>query len=954
MSSRLPSEGEPGRTPLRVLFFEDDAEDVDLSLRALKSSEFEVTAADVAVTLEEVRERMRANSYDVILSDYRMPCTSGMDVFEQIKKDGLNIPFILVTGSLGDEKAVECLKEGVADYVIKDRLARLPVAVRRALEEQRLRLERSEAEQNLRRSEASYRSLIHSAPCGILRLSASDGCLLEVNSALCEMLGYDSSSDLLGGGVAGGIVLDPELLKRLAEGPEQHSQVIETEVHWKRQDGTPLSVGLRGRLLRDQSGTPTCLELIAENVTERRLAQERIRQLNRLYAVLTQASRAIVRIRTRDELSREICRIIVEEGRFQMAWLGLVEAETGLVIPIATCPPEEDYVSGIDITVDNQQPGGCGPVGTAIRESCHVLCNDLLSDHRMLPWRERAQHRGYVSAGAFPIFVRGHAIGAIAIYSGEAGFFDAENVALLDELAADLSFAMEGMEVERMRHLAVHELDQFFALSLDMLCIFSVSGYMHRLNPAWEKILGYSRAELGSRPWIALVHPEDRPRAEAALLDLRSGIQIEHIELRFLSKADGYRWLVGSATPALEQGVVFAAMTDITERKRLEEQLRSQNAALEEQNRRVIEASRMKSEFLANMSHELRSPLNGIMGFTELLYDGRLGPIPERPREFLGRIHGSATHLLQLINGVLDLSKVEAGAMEFHPEPVSVTQLVREVIGILSALAAEKRIRMEIEIDQKVEQLLIDAGSLRQVLYNYLSNALKFTGHGGSVVVRLKSEGAAEFRLEVSDTGIGISEQDIGGLFVEFQQLDATKAKRYQGTGLGLALTRRIVEAQGGRVGVESQLGQGSTFFVVLPRAPVMDLAAEPTAGVLVIENERVASLLLKRVLEGAGYRVDTAGTCQEAVEKCRRSDFEAITLDLLLADGSGWEALRRIRSLVRFQSTPVIVLSMLEERDVSIPEPVQGFLTKPITPARLLEALERAGVTTRSTIGAR
>jgi PAS domain S-box-containing protein len=937
--------------PLRVLFFEDDTEDVDLSLRALKSSEFDVTS-DVAVTPEEFLERVRSSRYDVILSDFRMPRATGMDIFELVKKEGLNIPFILVTGSLGDEKAVECLKEGVADYVIKDRLARLPVAVRRALEEQRLRVERAQAEQALRRSEASYRSQIQGAPCGILRLSAQDGRLLEVNNALSEMLGYDSSADLLRGSVAGGIALDPELLERLTDVGEQDDGVIEGEVQWRRKDGTPLIIGLRGRLLRDESGTPTCLEMIAENVTERRLAHERIRQLNRLYSVLSHAGRAIVHIRTRSQLFKEICRIVVEEGRFQMAFVGLVGAGTGVVTPVANFPREEDYLTGLRITV-NDEPAGRGPVGTAIRENRHVVCNDLMTDSRMQPWWDRAERRSYRSVGAFPVVVRGRATGALAIYSGEVGFFDAENVALLDELAADLSFALESIEVEGMRHRAVEELDQFFNLSLDMLCIFNLDGYMHRLNPAWEKTLGFSAAKLCGKPWIEFVHPEDRPRAEAALQNLREGIEIEHLEVRFLSKSGAYRWLVGSATPALEQGVVFAAVSDVTERKHLEERLRSQNAALEEQNRRVNEASRLKSEFLANMSHELRSPLNGIIGFTELLYDGKLGPIPERPREFVGRIHGSASHLLQLINGVLDLSKVEAGRLEFRPERVSVSSVIQEVVGILGTLGAEKQIRIETEIDDSADKVLTDPGRLKQILHNYLSNALKFTGPEGRVVVRLKSEGAAEFRLEVSDTGVGIAEKDFGRLFVEFQQLDATKAKRYQGTGLGLALTKRMVEAQGGRVGVESKLGEGSTFFAVLPRASGVDSAADPIASILVIENEKVARLLLTRVLEGAGYRVDTAGTCREAIEKCRRSDFDAITLDLLLADGSGWEALRRIRSLPRFQNTPVIVLSMLEERDVALPEPVQGFLTKPIAPDKLLGALERAGVTTRSPIGA-
>ena len=882
-------EPKPGRTPLRVLFFEDDAEDIELSLRALRSAEFHVTS-EVAVTLEEFRERLRSASYDVILSDYRMPGVTGMDIFELVKNEGLDIPFILVTGALGDEKAVECLKEGVADYVIKDRLARLPVAVRRALEDQRLRLERSHAEENLRRSEASYRSLIQSAPCGILRLSATDGRLLEVNTALCEMLGYTSPSELIRSSAAGGIALDPERLKHLVEGPAHNRQLIKCTIEWTRKDGARIIIGLSGRLLLDQSGVPACLEMIAENLTDRRHAQERISQLNRLYAVLSHAGRAIVRIRTKNELFQEICRIVVEEGRFKMAWVGLVETDTGVVAPAASCPREEDYLAGVRITTDPKEPAGRGPAGTAFRENRHVLCNDLLTDKRMQPWWERAQSRSYRSVGAFPIVVRGRVIGVIALYAGSAGFFDDENVALLDELAADLSFALESIALEEMHHRAVGELDQFFALSLDMLCISGLDGYMQRVNPAWEKTLGFSEAELCSKPWLEFVHPEDRSRAEAAILNFREGIEIDHLELRFLSKSGAYRWLVGSATPSLDQGIVFAAVSDITARKHLEEQLKNQNAALEEQNRRVNEASRLKSEFLANMSHELRSPLNGILGFTELLYDGKLGSLPDRPREFLGRIHASASHLLQLINGVLDLSKVEAGRMEFRPEPVSVSSVIQEVMGILGTLAAEKQIRMETEIDARVDKVLTDPGRLKQILHNYLSNALKFTGPEGKVVVRLKKEGTAEFRLEVSDTGVGIAEKDIGRLFVEFQQLDATKSKRYQGTGLGLALTKRIVEAQGGRVGVESMLGEGSTFFAVLPGAPGMNAGSGQMARILVVENDTVSRLLLTRALEGAGYEVDTAATCQQAAEKCQRCGFDAITLDLLLADGSGWE----------------------------------------------------------------
>jgi signal transduction histidine kinase len=257
------------------------------------------------------------------------------------------------------------------------------------------------------------------------------------------------------------------------------------------------------------------------------------------------------------------------------------------------------------------------------------------------------------------------------------------------------------------------------------------------------------------------------------------------------------------------------------EKHRLEEMQRAVLNILEDldvEKRGAQAANRMKSEFLANMSHELRTPLNAIMGFAKLMAHGKVGPVSAQHQEFLGDILKSSDHLLQLINDVLDLAKVEAGRMEFHSEAIDLPVLIGEVRDILRAVAASKQIHVDTDIDPQCAALQLDPAKLKQVLYNYLSNALKFTSERGRVAIKVRPESADAFRVEVEDSGIGIRPEDLKLLFTEFRQLDSGASKKYQGTGLGLALTRRIVEAQGGNVGVSSTLGMGSVFFAVLPR----------------------------------------------------------------------------------------------------------------------------------------
>jgi protein-histidine pros-kinase len=492
----------------------------------------------------------------------------------------------------------------------------------------------------------------------------------------------------------------------------------------------------------------------------------------------------------------------------------------------------------------------------------------------------------------------------------------------------------------------------------DAIVIVNPRGQITLVNTQTEKLFGYSRDELVGQPIELLVpetfregHPDKRrsyfanprPRAMGAGVELaarrRDGTQfLAEISLSPMDSEDGL--------------LVSAAIRDVTERKRFERQ-KAEELAL--QHRRIQEASRLKSEFLANMSHELRTPLNAIIGFARLMHNGTVGPVSPDHKEYLGDILTSAAHLLQLINDVLDLSKVEAGKMEFRPEPVDLAKVMGEVREILRTLAVQKRIAIEVTVAPGLSRIVADPARLKQILFNYLSNSLKFTPDGGRVAVRASPEGEDRFRIAVEDTGVGIEPEDLKRLFIEFQQLDGSASKKHQGTGLGLALTRRLAVAQGGEVGVTSTRGKGSVFSVVLPRvgvatievpdvAPGNEASVRPGARrVLVIEDDPRDRDWIARALVAAGYSVESASSGREAIERCRAHAFHAVTLDLLLPDMSGWDILSAIRATDVNRNVPVIVATVTGERSHAFP--VHDYLLKPINPAELLGSLGRVEV---------
>jgi PAS domain S-box-containing protein len=449
---------------------------------------------------------------------------------------------------------------------------------------------------------------------------------------------------------------------------------------------------------------------------------------------------------------------------------------------------------------------------------------------------------------------------------------------------------------------------------------------------------------------IQHIHPEDRGMVGdsfavslALMTDLR-------LECRVIWPDPGLHWisLHGNFEAETEKpGRMLGIVTETT-KQRLAEDARLKAQRLEAENRQILEANRLKSQFLANMSHELRTPLNAIIGFARLLESGAVPASSANYQKFLGNIGSSGRHLLKLINDVLDLSKVESGTFEFYAAPLDLQATVSEVADTLHPAMESKNMSIDMQVDGALTDIHLDVSRLKQVLYNLLSNAVKFTPAGGLVTVRAFAQGPDHFRLEVQDNGIGIAPDDLPRLFVEFQQLDVGYSKKHEGTGLGLALTRRLVEAQGGTVGVASTLALGSVFHVVLNRIHDTDTirrirAAEAGAvqgavdRILVIEDDPSAQSRLEDGFSLAGYRVDGASTGNQALRYAHETAYDGISLDLVLQDQRGLAVLAGIRQDGASRDAPVVGLSMPTESGGAAGFAIANVLCKPLRGGEVL-----------------
>ena len=478
-------------------------------------------------------------------------------------------------------------------------------------------------------------------------------------------------------------------------------------------------------------------------------------------------------------------------------------------------------------------------------------------------------------------------------------------------------------------------------------------------SPRGEQILGLGRppGAIVANPEVlsAAIHPDDVPGWQAAFDRSAADLSPLAVDFRIRTAWEDWYWFRSIATPRRQDSAIAwdGISLNITELKQVEFELRK---AMEQ----AEEATRSKSQFLANMSHELRTPLNAVIGITEMLEEDAEDLGQNDFIEPLQRIRGAGNHLLHLINEILDLSKIEAGRLELHFEDIDLKPLIDELAMTAAPLADKNGNQLEIRCPDDIGRMHTDVTRLRQVMLNLLSNACKFTDHGHvSLDVASEGEGDEEtLTFAITDSGIGMTPEQVAKLFQEFSQADSSTTRKYGGTGLGLAISRRLCRLMGGDVTVTSTAGKGSTFVVRLPRQGSRPIEASPPeiatpaspvqqprgGKVLVIDDEQTVRDLMRRFLAREGFDVVTASDGREGLELARTLRPSLITLDVLMPEFDGWSVLQALKADPDLAQIPVLMLSILDEKHKGYALGAADYMTKPFDRDRLRALLAKYG----------
>ncbi len=693
---------------------------------------------------------------------------------------------------------------------------------------------------------------------------------------------------------------------------------------------------------------------------ERRAGEAAALQQAHCYAALSRTNQMIVRVREASTLFEEICRICVDTGLARIAYVVQLEGDRGELV--GSAGPALEFLSGIELKLHAEGPMSRLPVAEALREGRNVISNDYLHDERAAILRDRGLAHGVKAMGAFPIRRGGAIFGSLNLYVDQQGFFDDARVSLLDEMASDLSFALDNIDRDAARAQAELQVEAgyermgrvFNLMPVAILLISRKTGRVMEANATAagrygmpvEAMLGHTMAELG----IGLA----APYRERFYAELDKHDAVHELEVRVCTERGDTLDMLTSAEMIDYQGepCMLTVSLDITERKRREQ--------AEHERQDAETSSRAKTDFLSRMSHELRTPLNAVLGFSQLMQSDAQEPLTERQRTRVESIRQAGWHLLALINDVLDVSRIESGHLQVESRGVGLATLLDEVLDLVRAQADSAGVQLDTAYRQAPPAVVQgDPLRLRQVMLNLLSNAVKYNRPGGSVRV---SVDVVDDRavVEIADTGLGMTQAQLDKLFEPFNRLGREHSS-IEGTGIGLVLTRQLMTLMQGSLSVESEAGRGTTVRVALPmgeapsqhgeldakvNAEPADTASLPQGVVLYIEDNPINLLLVEQLLLGwPGVRLVQAEDGERGLELARALHPDLILLDMRLPDMDGPQVLRALRADPATHDLRVVALSasaMPDEVALARESGAFDYWTKPLDFERFMADLKR------------
>jgi PAS domain S-box-containing protein len=752
--------------PVRVLILEDNPNDAELVVGELRRAGFEPDWRRVD-TEKDYLARLN-DGFDVILSDYAMPECGGMRALALLKQRGLGIPFIIVSGAMGEDAAVQAMRNGAADYLLKDRIGRLGPAVERVLEQERDNTARKQAERALRASEVSYRRLFEAAQDGILILDIDTGRITDVNPFLVELLG--SSHNEMVGKTVGELspFKDIESNKVMLERLQKSGYIRYEDLPLETSDGRHVAVEFVSNVY--QAGDKKVIQCNIRDITARKQAET---ASIRLVSIVESSDDAII--------GKDLNSIITSWNKGAEKIFGYMASEM-MGTSITRLIPADRHDEENQILAKIKR-------GESVE---HFETLRKAKGGRLID----------VSVTASPIK---QATGAVIGVSKVARDITARKQAERVLRASEVSY----------RRLFEAAKDGILILDVDTGRITDANPFLvELLSSSYREMVGKTVGELSpfkdiepNKVMLERLQEDGYVRYEDLPLQTRDG---RHVDVEFVS----------NVYPVGDKKVIQCNIRDITARKRAEQQMRGIQTELEQTNRDLLRRNEEIQYFYHTLAHELKTPLTSAREFVSIVIDGLAGELNLTQLNYLRIAKQSCTELAVYINDLLDATRLDTGKLHVELKAVSLAAIIHRAMAIMEPVAAGKKIRLSEELDTHLKDVMADESRIMQILTNLLNNALKFTAEGGAIMVKLGANPKSSECVQISvvDTGCGIPKDQIDNLFHRFYQIEKGDTTPEKGVGLGLYLCRELVLLHGGSIWVESVLGEGSTFSFTIPK----------------------------------------------------------------------------------------------------------------------------------------